>query len=321
MLRRHHLPDFRAAGLRVVVLAIWCPRPVVRDDARAFALEALAATRAACAEADEELTIVTTCSELDAALDRGAIAGVLAIEGCEPLDGDPARIHEFAELGVRLAGLTWNDATPFAGGAVDGAERGLSDLGFALLDEMAAAGVGLDLAHLPPPGVVDAVGRARVPLAASHANAATVWPSARNLADDAIAAIAACDGVIGVNAVPAFLGRGDPIAQAVAHHDAIVRAGGPGCVAIGADLIADFVDYASIPAEEHAQYVPPDTDADLIGVREPPRRTFYGDLCDAVRRRHGAEAAAALASGNALRFLRRVLSARGDGAAAIRERR
>ena len=43
----------------------------------------------------------------------------------------------------------------------------------------------------------------------------------RNLADDVLAEVGRRGGVVGVNCIPAFLGPGDPIERAVAHHDHI----------------------------------------------------------------------------------------------------
>ena len=59
-------------------------------------------------ESEGALRIVTTGAELAEALDAGAVAGILALEGVEALGREPALIATLHRLGVRMVGLTWN---------------------------------------------------------------------------------------------------------------------------------------------------------------------------------------------------------------------
>ena len=73
---------------------------------------------------------------------------MLALEGVEPFGYEVATADLFWELGLRMAGLTWNRRNPFADGAAD--EGGLSRLGRALLARFAELEIILDLAHASP---------------------------------------------------------------------------------------------------------------------------------------------------------------------------
>ena len=87
-------------------------------------------------------------ADLDA-VERGERIGLmLALEGVEPFGYEVATADLFWELGLRMAGLTWNRRNPFADGAAD--EGGLSGLGRRLLARFAELGVILDLAHASP---------------------------------------------------------------------------------------------------------------------------------------------------------------------------
>ena len=55
----------------------------------------------------------------------------------------------FWELGVRMAGLTWNRRNAYSDGAAE--DGGLSRLGRALVDRLVELGVIVDLAHASPP--------------------------------------------------------------------------------------------------------------------------------------------------------------------------
>ena len=100
-----------------------------------------------------------TRADLDA-VERGERIGlVLALEGVEPFGYEVATADLFWELGLRMAGLTWNRRNPFADGAAD--EGGLSGLGRRLLARFAELGVILDLAHASPRSSTSASRRTR----------------------------------------------------------------------------------------------------------------------------------------------------------------
>ena len=62
-----------------------------------------------------------TRADLDA-VERGERIGLmLALEGVEPFGYEVATADLFWELGLRMAGLTWNRRNPFADGAADSA--------------------------------------------------------------------------------------------------------------------------------------------------------------------------------------------------------
>ncbi len=234
----------------------------------------------------------------------GAIAGILALEGAEPLGRDPELVRVFARLGIRSIGLTWNRANDFADGATEDRGAGITPSGRRLLVEMAEAGVALDLSHLTERAAHDAIEHAPGPLYASHSNAAAVYDGLRNLPDAVIQGIAQRDGVCGVNLIPVFLGPGEVGRQAAAHRRHIAETGRASVPAIGADFVAFL---APGPAEPAHLRPPEGPDATLRDVAEAPRETAYAEIRSAVTSDAGADAADALMAGNALAFLRRAL--------------
>jgi membrane dipeptidase len=302
--RRQHLPALQAAGVRVQVLAIYCSTQHLPDLALRHALRLIDTAHREADESDGALRIVTSHAELDATLADGAIAGVLSLEGAEPLGRDPALVRVFARLGIRAIGLTWNRANDFADGTTEDRGAGITPAGRRLLAEMAEAGVVLDLSHLTVRAAHDAIEHAPGPLFASHSNAAAVYASPRNLPDDVIRGIGERDGVCGLNLVPVFLGPGAVGAQAALHRRHIAEIGGAAVPAMG----ADFVAFLPPGAAEPVHLRPPEgPDATLRDVAEPPRETAYADIHQAVAADAGADAADALMAGNALAFLRRAL--------------
>ena len=110
--------------------------------------------------------------------------------------------------------------------------------------------------------------------------------SPRNLADDVLAEVGRRGGVVGVNCIPAFLGPGDPIDRAVAHHDHIASVAGDGAPAFG----ADFCDWLG-GGDDDVPLLPDDpTEEELAHARtpEPPRETFYADVLGRLGERGAA---------------------------------
>lgn len=299
--RRRYREVLEAGGVRVQVLPTFVDDPLVPEAALRTVLRQIDAAWREQEESEGALRIVTTRAELAETLEAGAVAGILALEGVEALGREPALIATLHRLGVRMAGLTWNRSNDFADGLAEDRGVGVTPLGIELLGEMERLGIALDLSHLTPHGCAVALDAFGGSVCASHANARAVARNPRNLADDVLAEVGRRGGVVGVNCIPAFLGPGDPIDRAVAHHAHIASVAGDGAPAFG----ADFCDWLG-GGDDDVPLLPDDpTEEELAHARtpEPPRETFYADVLG----RLGDAERTPLAEGNALRFLRGVL--------------
>ena len=300
--RRRYREVLQAGGVRVQVLPTFVDDPLVPEAALRTVLRQIDAAWREQEESEGALRIVTAAAELREALDAGAVAGILALEGVEGLGREPALIASLHRLGVRMAGLTWNRSNDFADGLAEDRGVGVTPLGRELLGEMERLGIALDLSHLTPRGCEVALDVFGGRVCASHANARAVERNPRNLADDVLAEVGRRGGVVGVNCIQAFLGAGDPIDRAVAHHDHIARVAGDGAPAFG----ADFCEWLG-GDEDDVPLLPDDaTEEERAHARtpEPPRETFYADVVARV----DDAARAPLAEHNALRFLGGVLA-------------
>jgi membrane dipeptidase len=286
------------------VLAVYCSTQHVTDLALRHALRLIDVAYREADESDGALRIVTDATQLDAALADGAIAGILSLEGAEPLGRDPELARVFARLGVRAIGLTWNRANDFADGTTEDRGAGITPAGRRLVHEMADCGIALDLSHLTERAAHDAIEHAPGDVFASHSNASSVYGSLRNVSDSVLRGIGERGGVCGLNLIPVFLGPGSVGAQAAAHARHIAEVGGATVPALGADFVA-FLGRG--PAEPAHLRPPEGDDPTLADAPEPARETAYADIRTAVTADTGSDAADALLGGNALAFLRRAL--------------
>jgi membrane dipeptidase len=180
---------------------------------------------------------------------------VLVMEGGEPLIDDPARVRTFSDRGVRAIMLTHARDSALGGSgspSIPGtnvylrADRGLSDLGRAVLGEMAQVGMILDLAHASPATFHDALAAWSGPVMVSHGACAALYPSRRNLSDDQLRAIADRGGVVGIFVQTQFLG-GTHLRSVADHIIHAVEVAGAKHVGLGLDM--EEVTTGVLPAE------------------------------------------------------------------------
>jgi membrane dipeptidase len=303
---------WREGGVDVEGLTVGGDMVLSMDGAGRPDLRCREMIRDAVEEADESgsLRIVLDAEDLDSALEAGQVGLLLHLEGCRPLMGSIAGLHDLHELGIRSAQLTWNFANELADGV--GVERpgGLTALGREAVREMQRLGVLVDVSHLAPEGVEDVLELAERPVVASHANAAALAPHPRNLTDGQIAGISATGGVIGLCFVPPFIGAPATVSRLLDHADHIAALVGADHLAIGPDFVemalpTMLADMGDDPLYAASADGPPEWTVFPDGLR---RVETLPTLTAAFLARGWSERdVAGVLGGNALRVLREVL--------------
>src|SRR5439155_23470128 len=115
-------------------------------------------------------------------------------------------LRAFYTRGARYLTLTWSIASPIGGSSGDDSkDRGLTDTGRRILEEMERLGMMVDVSHVSDPLFWDVMRVARKPVIASHSSARALANVPRNLSDPMLHAIARNGGAVCVNYGPAFL--------------------------------------------------------------------------------------------------------------------
>jgi membrane dipeptidase len=252
---------------------------------------------------------VRTLTDLDV-VERGERIGLmLSLEGVEQFGYETWPAETFWELGVRMAGLTWNRRNPFADGAAE--QGGLSRLGRALVDRLLELGIVLDLAHTSPGAFAEILDRAGdTPVVCSHAGCRALNDHPRNLDDVQMRELAARGGLLGLMLHPLAIGHETrTIDRVIDHLEHAVEV-------MGADRVCLGGDFTTRLSEVLPQLPPPadglmpdglDPGAGIEGLKGPED---YPALLEALAQR-GWDAASieAVASRNLLALLRRALPA------------
>lgn len=201
-------------------------------------------------------TLCRTTADIRAAIEKGKFAAVLHMEGCEAIDKDLVALETFYAAGLRSLGPVWSrnnifgHGVPFAYPMSPDTGPGLTEAGFDLVRACNRLGILIDLSHITEKGFWDVAKTSDQPLIASHSNAHTLTPVARNLTDKQMDAIRESRGLVGLNYATTML-RPDgqesaetPLSDMVRHVDHMVERMGIDCVALGSDF-----DGATIPAD------------------------------------------------------------------------
>ncbi len=164
----------------------------------------------ATANSDGALRIVRTRAELAAFLTTGPLrataggkptpptAGLLALEGSHPLEGQLGNVDKLFDAGFRMAGLTHFFDNEL-GGSAHGLEKGgLTPFGRDVVRRMESKKMLIDLAHASPAVIDDVLAMAQRPVLVSHTGVQATCLGPRNLSNDHIRKIAATGGVIGI---------------------------------------------------------------------------------------------------------------------------
>ena len=219
VLERRHLRDLEAGGVEGLVLALWVSAgrdtfwkdvpEAVGDRERTDIM--LLAMKAELAESPW-LALVRTPAEAKTARAAGKKYAFLAVEGMAAIGADLSGIDRYADLGVRLGMLTWNEENLLATGAGGDPYSGLTELGRQAVGRMGERNILMDVSHLNDGGFRDAVKLARGPVVASHSNCRALCDVRRNLTDDQLRAVRDTGGVVGLNVHHAFV-HPDPARQ------------------------------------------------------------------------------------------------------------
>ena len=237
-----YLEDFRKGGINVIVCAVF-----VDGDPEMALKQAMMQIAAIYAELEESPHIMALCrtyNDMVKIVQEGKIALLLSLEGVEPLGRDLELLPLFYALGIRILGLCWSRRNYAADGALyteveEGQKGGLTNFGIRLVREAEKLGMLIDVTHLNDEGFQDVDRISENPIIASHSNCRAIHGTKRNLSDEQITAIAARNGVIGVNACSCIVAGSEEKATVetlVDHIDHIVSLVGVEHVGLGFDF-------------------------------------------------------------------------------------
>jgi microsomal dipeptidase-like Zn-dependent dipeptidase len=239
-------------------------------------LDSLGRWRDLIRENSDLVALATTVAEIEEIVASERTAILIGYQNSNLLEGRIRFVELFAELGVRVIQLTYNNQNELAGSCYEAEDSGLSRFGREVINEMNRTGVLVDLSHVGNRSTLDAIRHSKKPVAITHANADSLFAHKRNKTDDVLHALADNGGVIGCAAYRNITGdyycsTADAWAEMVIR---TIELAGIDHVAIGTDRSHNFtkpdydwmrsgrwtrgVDYGAASAAKPGKAPPPD---------------------------------------------------------------
>src|SRR5438105_6378984 len=159
-------------------------------------LDSLARWRDLVATNSDLVTIAISADDIRAAAAAGRTALVLGFQNSNLLEGRVRFVELFAELGVRVIQLTYNNQNELGGSCYEDEDSGLARFGREVIREMNRTGILVDLSHVGKRTTLDAIRWSEKPVAVTHANADRLYPHKRNKTDEVLRALAEKGGVL-----------------------------------------------------------------------------------------------------------------------------
>ena len=156
-------------------------------------------------QAYPEFGLARTADDIERIASQGRIASVIAVEGGHAIENSLAALRMFHHLGARYMTLTHLCTIDWADSATDEPRHsGLTSFGRDVIGEMNRLGMFVDLAHVSPATMRDALQASRAPVIFSHSNALAVSSHPRNVPDDVLRLTATNGGVVMVNFIAQY---------------------------------------------------------------------------------------------------------------------
>ncbi|MBC9032265.1 membrane dipeptidase [Sphingomonas sp. JC676] len=240
--------DFRACGITGFHHSVGMGGPTAHEDT----LEWIALSQGYIGRAAHLFTLVDKAADLDRAKKQGKIAIILGLQNSEHFR-TPADVKLFYQIGQRVSQLTYNSQNLLGTGSTERVDGGVTDFGVEIIKAMNQVGMLVDVSHCGARTTLDAIALSPKPIAVTHSNCRALVDHPRLKSDEAIRALAAKGGVMGITGVRMFVSAKEPtgIPQIVDHIDHVVKLVGVDHVGIGSD--ADLNGYEDMPPEMYAQ--------------------------------------------------------------------
>jgi len=167
-----------------------------------------------------------TAADVRRAYARGRIGSLLGMEGGHAIENSLGALRAFYDLGVRYMTLTHNVTLDWADAAAGPPRHnGLSPFGHEVVREMNRLGMLVDLSHVSPAVMSQALSTTEAPVIFSHSSARAITGVPRNVPDSILARLPKNGGVVMVTFVPGFVSQkvADYSSALTAVRDSIAR--------------------------------------------------------------------------------------------------
>ncbi len=200
------IPRLKQGGLGAQFWSVYVPASLQGDAAVTMTLEQVDAVYAMARRYPDVFEMARTAADVERTFKKGKIASLMGMEGGHSIDSSLGTLRMFSRLGVGYMTLTHSANLPWADASPGPATlNGLSKFGEEVVREMNWLGMLVDLSHVSPDTMADAIRVSAAPVIFSHSSARALNDHHRNVPDDILRLMPKNGGVVMVTFVPQFL--------------------------------------------------------------------------------------------------------------------
>ena len=228
------------------------------DDPYEYTIDDIAEWNAQILKYPDDMVKVWSADDILAAKRDEKVGIIFGFQNAESVGTKMERVETFANLGVKIIQITYNDRNQFGDGSAVAENNGLTSAGFELIEALNSSNVLVDLSHSGEQTCLDAARQSRQPIAITHTGCRALTDIPRNKTDEEMRLVAEKGGVVGIYFMPFLAADGQArAADVVRHIEHALDVCGEEHVGIGTDGDATAIDdmqvYRRAIAEEVRQ--------------------------------------------------------------------
>jgi membrane dipeptidase len=201
-------PRLASGGVGAQFWSVFVPANLTGESAVTTTLEQIDLVHELIRRYPDALELALTADDVERIAAAGKVASLIGAEGGHSIGCSLGTLRALYALGVRYMTLTHNRNLPWADSATDDpAAGGLTAFGREVVREMQRLGMLVDLSHVSPDTMRDALDAAEGPVIFSHSSALAICDHPRNVPDHILARLPGNGGTCMVNFVPAFVSQ------------------------------------------------------------------------------------------------------------------
>ena len=209
---RHHTPGhtdlqrLRQGMIGAQFWSVYTPGEYRDSGYARVQLEQIDIARRVIARYPDQLALALTSDDIKRDFKQGKIGSLLGLEGGHAIENSLGALRAYYDLGVRYMTLTHNVTLDWADAALDSAKHGgLTPFGDSVVREMNRLGMLVDLSHVSPGTMSDALNVTQAPVIFSHSGARALVDVPRNVPDSILRRVTVNGGIVMVPFVTGFV--------------------------------------------------------------------------------------------------------------------
>lgn len=268
------IPRLRAGHVGAQFWSVYIPGESASVGYAKMQAEQIKIAKAIVAKYPDTFAWTLTAASIRQAFKDGRIGSLMGVEGGHAIENSLDSLRSYYAQGARYMTLTHNVTLDWADAALDSAKHGgLTKFGEEVVREMNRLGMLVDLSHVSPGTMSDALNVTEAPVIFSHSSAFALTNHKRNVPDSILQRLPKNGGVVMVSFVTAFSSQKmkDWTDQQTAAADSIKKASGSDAAA-AAKADAEWIKAHPAPkvfvtdVADHVDHVKAVAGVDHVGI-------------------------------------------------------